>query len=369
MKHIVFVLDAFGFFGGPERRAYRIAKGLKQHGNRITIISIMKADKSSIKQAELDQINAIALTDEHNKALKSFRVDVFLKLRRTLKGLNPDVVITFEFLADYTTKMALLGINIPVLTFIGSTTWKWERKWHRRVFMRYFVKKSKFYIANSNKVKENIIRVLPNAKDKIEVIYNPIDTEQFKPLDSKEKIKIKEKFKLNGYFIVGSVVRFYNPKGADVLIEAFAKSKIDAKLVLVGDGKLRDKLIQMTEDLNIKDKVVFLGAMEATKEIYALFDICVIPSQKGGFDNVVIESMACGIPTIATKETGIGEIAVLRKHLLITETDSDSISEAIRELWENRKLREDLAINGRRFIEENLSVEKITKKLEKIIYG
>ncbi|WP_022670002.1 glycosyltransferase family 4 protein [Hippea alviniae] len=369
MKHIVFVLDAFGFFGGPERRAYRIAKGLKKRGNKITIISIMKADESSIKQAEIDGINAISLTEEHNKALKSFRIDVFLKLRKLLKSLKPDTVITFEFLADYTTKMALLGIDTPVITFIGSTVWKWERKWHRRVFMEYFVKKSKSYIANSEKVKKNIIRVLPNAKEKIDVIYNPINIEQFRPLSLTEKAKIREKFNLKDCFIVGSVVRFYNPKGADVLIEAFAKSKIDAKLVLVGDGKLKDKLIQMTEELNIKDRAIFLGAIEATKEIYSLFDVCVIPSQKGGFDNVVIESMACGIPTIATKETGIGEIAISGEHLLITDIDSDSISKAIRELWKNKELREKLTLNGRKFVEENLSLERIVEKIEKSIYG
>ena len=139
MKRILFVLDAFGFFGGPERRAFRIAKGLRKMGYEVFIVSIMKADKRMVQKAEEEGIDAFEITQEGNKALKSYRIDVFLRLRRVIEEIKPDVIFTFEFLADYTTKMALLGIDIEIFTFIGSTEWKWERKWHRRVAMGKFV--------------------------------------------------------------------------------------------------------------------------------------------------------------------------------------------------------------------------------------
>jgi len=367
IKKILFALDMFGFFGGPERRAYRIAKGLRRRGLEISIVSIMKADSRIIERAEREGIKAYEVTSEHNRALKSYRVDVFLKLRKLIKRIAPDVVFTFEFLADYTTKMALIGNNIPIYTFIGSTVWKWEKKWHRKIFMEQFVKRSKLYIANSESVRKNVIRVLPQTEDKITILYNPVDTDEFRPLSEKEKNEIRKRFGFNpGELLIGSVVRFYNPKGADVLIEAFAKSGVDAKLLLIGDGSQKAKLIELARTLGISKRVIFMGALEATSEIYNLFDICVVPSQKGGFDNVVIEAMACGIPTVATSATGIGEVAENGRDLVITEIDAVSISEGINSILKNLTY---FSKNGRQLVLEKLALKKITHQLLELING
>ncbi len=366
INRILFILDMFGFFGGPERRAYRIARGLKKRGYDISIVSIMKADDEMIKRAEDNGIKAYQVTYEHNKALRSYRMDVFLKLRKLIRKIDPEVIFTFEFLADYTTKMALLGLDLPIFTFIGSTVWKWERKWHRRIVMEHFVKRSKLYIANSETVKENVIRVLPSTKNKIAILYNPIDTSHFKPLTKENKVETRRKYGLDEKdFVVGSVVRFYNPKGADVLINAFKLSGVSGKLALVGDGSLKQELINLTGKLGIDDRVMFLGALEATPEIYNMFDICVVPSQKGGFDNVVIEAMACGIPTVATRATGIGEVAENGRDLVITEIDAESIAEGIRNI--NESLYK-FSMNGRKFVLDILSLDKVSKKIEELMY-
>ena len=368
MKNITVVLDAFGFFGGPERRAYRIAAGLKKAGHRLTIISIMKADDSIIEKGRNDGINIIELTDCDNRVLKSYRVDVFLKLRKTILKSDPDVIFTFEFLADYTTKMALLGLNIPIFTFIGSTEWKWEKKFHRRILMEYFSNISRFYMVNSLRVKKNVLRVLPKIEDKIKLIYNPIDTDYFKPMEQKDRIEARKQYNLGeNEFIVGSVVRFYNPKGADTLIEAFYKSGINAKLVLIGDGSMKKKLENMVKNFNIKEMVLFLGAIEATPEVYSMFDVSVVPSQKGGFDNVVIESMACGIPTIATTETGIGELCENNKHLILTKKDAQSISEAIIYAFKHENDIKKLSKNGLSMIKNDLDIRHIVAELEKLL--
>ncbi len=364
MKHILIVLDSFGFFGGPERRAYRLALGLKNKGFKVTIASIMKGDKNTFSKAHKDGIETFSITSSDNRVLKSYRIDVFFKIRKTVAKIKPDIVFTFEFLADYTTKMALFGRNLPILTFIGSTTWKWERKKHRKVFMEWFVEKSRYYIANSNTVRKNIMRVLPAAQNKIRVIYNPIDTDYFKPLGSSVKNEMKKRYGLDGFsFVIGSVVRFYNPKGADTLIDAFYKSDTDAALVLVGDGPMRKKLKKMVEDFGIKDRVLFLGAMEATPEVYAMFDICVVPSQKGGFDNVAIESMACGIPTVATKATGIAEIAEDTEDVIITNTDAESISYGIKKAMDYKKREIECCPKGRDSVKEKLDIKVIVEKI------
>jgi len=365
MRKIAIILDSFDFFGGPERRAYRLAVGFKKKGYYITIISIMKGNEDIFLKASKDGIKVIRITNEGGESLKSFRIDVFLKLRKIINLISPDIIFTFEFLADYSTKMALFGKNLALITFIGATEWKWEKKRHRKVLMKKLADKSNFYIANSLKVKKSILRVMPEVENKVYVIYNPIDTGYFKPLDNTIKQKTKKRFGIDKFgFILGSVVRFYNPKGADVLIEAFYESKIDAALVLVGDGSMKNKLKKMVNNLGISDRVVFLGALEVTPEIYSMFDICVVPSQKGGFDNVVIESMACGIPTVATEATGIGEVAEDGVDIIITKTDRGSIAEGIK-----KAASKNIGLNGRSLVENRLDIMKITEQIEELING
>ncbi len=372
MKHIVIILDLFGFFGGPERRAYRLALGLKQMGFEISIVSIMKANKQISSQAVKNGINVINVTQKENgSVLKSYRADVFLKLRRIISKINPDIIFTFEFLADYTTKMSLLYLYIDILTFIGSTEWKWERKKHRIIAMKNFAKKSKFYIANSENVKKNIIRVLPEIKNKIQIIRNPIDTGYFKPITESIKFETRKRYMIeNDDFIFGSVVRFYNPKGADILIEAFAMAKIEAKLLLIGDGSMKNKLHNMVKKFGIESSVMFLGSMEATPEIYGMFDVSVVPSQKGGFDNVVIESLSCGIPTIATNATGISEVATNGVHLLITDISPESIAENMKRIFNDYNIiGTTLANNGRKLAKEMFDVEMILGRIKELIWA
>ncbi len=365
---ILFCLDLFGFFGGPERRAFRIAKGLKLYNNHdVNIISIMKADEKSLVKAKKIGIQTYSVTSEGNSALKSYRIDVFLKLRKMIKNLNPDAVFTFEFLADYTTKLALLKTRIPILTFIGSTEWKWERKLHRKLAIKKLSEKSKIYMVNSQQVKHHLIRVLPKVKNKISILHNPIDTEYFKPLSQNIRNSTRKKYGIPvEAFVVGSVVRFYNPKGADVLVEAFFKSKLNAILVLIGDGNLKEKLIEMVNRYGITNRVKFLGALEATPEIYSMFDVCVVPSQKGGFDNVVVESMACGIPTIATYATGILEVAD-RTSVTVCGTNPDDISTALTTVCSDERSLENTGRNGRLIVENKLTLRKTVKKLEEIL--
>ena len=124
--------------------------------------------------------------------------------------------------------------------------------------------------------------------------------------------------------------------------------------------------MELAKRLNISEKVIFMGALEATSEIYNIFDVCVVPSQKGGFDNVVIEAMACGIPTVATKATGIGEIAKSGKDLVITEIDAVSISNGINSILKDLT---QFSRNGRQFVLNKLAIEKITESLLELIDG
>lgn len=150
------------------------------------------------------------------------------------------------------------------------------------------------------------------------------------------------------------VGRLAEKKGVAYLISAM--EKVEAKLVIVGDGPLRSDLMQQTEELKLQDKVTFLGAKshEELPAIYASADMLVVPSvtakdkDKEGFGLVILEAMAAGVPIVASDSGGITEIIRDEYNgLLVKERDSEGLAKGINRLLEDAELREYLTKNMR----------------------
>lgn len=105
-----------------------------------------------------------------------------------------------------------------------------------------------------------------------------------------------------------------NPvKNQFFLLEIFKEillKKPKAVLVFIGDGKLKEKLIDYSNKLNIHNNIIFLGLKNNVDEYMQAFDAFVLPSLHEGFGNVLIESQASGLPTIVSKEGVSQEVAL-----------------------------------------------------------
>ena len=132
-------------------------------------------------------------------------------------------------------------------------------------------------------------------------------------------------------------------KGVTYLIEAM--EKVDAKLIIVGDGPLRKNLEEQAAEM--KDKVAFLGAKthEQLKKIYASSDVFVAPSvtakdgDKEGFGLVFLEAMASGLPVIGSNSGGIPSIVKDTENgFLVKEKDVDDLGEKINLLITDQEL-------------------------------
>lgn len=165
------------------------------------------------------------------------------------------------------------------------------------------------------------------------------------------------------------VGRLAEVKGIEYLIDAM--SEIDAMLVIVGDGPLKEKLIRISD----KRKVIFLGAKshEELKTIYASADIFVMPSitakdgSREGFGLVLLEAMASGLPVIGSNSGGIPEIiSDQQTGLLVPEKDSRAISVAIQKLIDDEVLAENIKKNAMRQV-CRYSYDEIAKKYKDYI--
>ena len=110
----------------------------------------------------------------------------------------------------------------------------------------------------------------------------------------------------SGQPVVGNVARFMPVKNHQLLLEAFAvcaKQLPGARLVLVGEGPLRDAVEKQAESLGIGDKVLFPGTTEDVHLYMAMFDLFALPSFSEGLGIVVVEAQAAGTPALVSETT------------------------------------------------------------------
>jgi glycosyltransferase involved in cell wall biosynthesis len=131
------------------------------------------------------------------------------------------------------------------------------------------------------------------------------------------------------------------------LVEAFAKAALDESIRLVFTGELDTKLIRRTQELNIRERVTFLGRVPEKKlpALYRGAIALLFPSLYEGFGLPVLESMACGTPVVTSNVTAMPEIAGLAA-LLVDPTRVDEIAQAIERVSCDEALRKDLRERG-----------------------
>jgi glycosyltransferase involved in cell wall biosynthesis len=178
---------------------------------------------------------------------------------------------------------------------------------------------------------------------------NGIDTASFAPKMPKEEAK--SAVGVRNKTLVLFVGRLAQQKSLPTLLSAMkpaAQSCPNLHLLLVGDGPEREALEAMARDLNIREVVTFVGRHTDVKPFLQAADIFVLPSEKEGMSNALLEAMATGLPCIATP---VGASPQLLDHgrcgLLVPVGDVDAWANALIDLERNSKHRGELGHSAR----------------------
>ncbi|MCM8800953.1 MAG: glycosyltransferase family 4 protein [Candidatus Omnitrophica bacterium] len=225
-------------------------------------------------------------------------------------------------------------------------------------------------IAISEAVKEHLIKDLKVDPEKIRVIYNGIDLENLCLFKPEERIKIKERFSLKDAPLVGIIARLSEVKGHIYLIKAMKKVLsylADVKLVIVGEGRLRQRLTCLVKELEIEKNVVFLPYITDTRQLLSVTDLFVMPSLEEGLGLSLMEAMASGVAVVASD---VGGIRNLIQHnyngILVKPRDIEGLAKAIIEVLLDKQKKEYLGRNARLFINQHFSQEKMVLETEQV---
>lgn len=182
-----------------------------------------------------------------------------------------------------------------------------------RQFITWTLQKADAVIVVSEALKQVSIGMGIDEK-KIYVIPNGVDPKKFFFIPQ-NKAREKIGFTGEGQALVLTVCNLTENKGLDVLMQGLALLTANAPslnwaLYIVGDGLERERLEHLAQSLSINSRVRFCGAVahEQLVWFYNAADVCCLLSEREGWPNVIVESLACGTPVLATSVGGIPEI-------------------------------------------------------------
>jgi len=355
--------------GGVEKVVLEISLRLKSNGHDVSVFTLNTTNAKNeefFHGVRILRVSAFDLT--RLIGLQSaVSLEAWFKARNMIKDFNPDI-IHVHTIFFFTTIIGVLlkkRFQIPLVTtlHLGSIDYlKGLKGFFIKVFEKkigkWIIENSDLVTAVSNNVKSYGVRLGMDTR-KCVVIHNGVDLSYF---------RAKRSYSSNSHKVV-FIGRLIHNKGPDILLDSVklvVKKIPDVKFLIVGEGPLRKKLEDFTRKNKLSKNVIFLGRVEDVRPAMKECDIYVRPSLLDGMPLGVLESMAAGLPLIATKIAGTPEIITHGKTgILVKPEDARELAEAIFDLLMNSNRMQDLSRNALKFVKSGFSWDIITKKYEK----
>ncbi len=263
--------------------------------------------------------------------------------------------------------------NIFILTLQEGKNLNEQGFWVR-LFRKIIIKNSDIITAISNYLKDYAKEI--NKYAKLILIPNGVDIELFsKDFSYGDLSALKDKLGvLPGEKIIVSASRLVTKNGVDNLIRSLpivngSGSANHFRLVLLGDGSQKPELVELCKNLKILGDVIFVGSIGHNELVKYLkvSDIFVRTSRSEGLGSAFLEAMAAGIPVIATNVGGISDFLKDKTNGLFAKVDDpQDLSEKIKMLIGDKKLRETIIKNAKELVVSNYDWNKIAISFGKI---
>jgi len=363
--NIVFLTDSLAdLAGGAERQIFELAKRLNKERYSITIASL-----ESVGQVPPELIHSISCQLETfpvkriyglSGILEGFRFIRFLRKSRT------NILMTYHFGSDiWGTCMAKIA-GVPVIISNRRDMGFWRTR--RHIFMYRIVNRwVKKIIVNAEAIKKLIQSEEFLSDKKVSVIYNGIDclSEIKSNLDIRKELGLTQ-----DDFIFMHVANLRSVKGHSYLLKSFSKAINECsrvKLLLIGEGELREELQGLVKELGIDKNIFFLGKRENIRSLITQADVCLLPSLSEGMSNSILEYMAAGKPVIATNVGGNPELVQDgQTGILVEKENVKQLRDALLCLAKDSVQRKYMGKNGLEKVQREFSMKRMVASYDEL---
>jgi glycosyltransferase involved in cell wall biosynthesis len=324
--------------GGAERVMASLANAWAQSGAEITLVTLSDKSKDTYPvDAKVHRITLNLVRESYTRRQALYNnARRFQALRKTIKYVHPDAVLSFMTRTNLLTLASCLGLGIPVIvsdrTSLGAAppTGIWKRLYRplyrRAAAVVLGTKKGAAYVESM-------------TGRPIDVISNPVQAPDLSEDGLTNALPQEQKQE-----ILLAAGRLMPLKGFDLLIDAFARvagSHPSWKLLILGEGPERAALEDQVEAVGLNDRVHLPGFCNDVSAVLRQSHVFVLSSKYEGLPNVLMEAMAAGLACVSFDcETGPSELIEHEKNgLLIPAGDIAALSEALDRLMSDINLR------------------------------
>ena len=296
---------------------------------------------------------------------KTWKVDpaAYLRLRKHVRRLAPDIVHTWIFAANAYGRLAAFGAGVKHVVAGERCVDQWKRGYELAID-RYLARRTDRIVTNSSGVREFYVeRRIP--ADKFVVIPNGI--QPFSPPAETPREELLTELGLpSNARLIGAINRLWPQKRIKDLIWAadLLKSiREDSHLLIVGDGPQRWRLERYRDQVEIADRVHFLGERDDVPRLLAHFDCLWLGSGYEGQSNAIMEAMSAGVPVVATDIPGNRDLVVHEQTgYLVPVGDRAGLGRWTNVLLDDTELARKFGEASRKRMAEDFSVEKMIER-------
>jgi GalNAc-alpha-(1->4)-GalNAc-alpha-(1->3)-diNAcBac-PP-undecaprenol alpha-1,4-N-acetyl-D-galactosaminyltransferase len=366
-KNIVIVVSAMNM-GGAQRVVSILSDRWVRDGHIVTLIITFSDEIENHYHINAD-VNVKHLVN--NKLFPRFKplnlISKLLNLRKLIKAVNADVVISFLARVNVATTLSTIGLS-PSLV-VCERTWPPFASLNHNYFWlsRMLLKRADHFIVQTEKsqswLKEHF------STSNVTAIPNPVS---YPLLSENHSLVFPSSVLLTKHKVVLASGRMHEIKQFDMLIKAFARINDKYKewvLVILGDGEERDYLNNIIKELGVGDQVFFPGRVGNIGDWYSRADLFVLSSKVEGFPNVLLEAMAHGVASISFDcDTGPRDMIQhgVNGVLVDPEEQEAGLTRAMESMMSDEGLRSIMAKNSVR-VRDKFSIERISKTWDQIL--
>ncbi len=347
--------------GGIERRLVELLPRLNKPPFRVSLVCIRRRGPlaDDLEQAGVP-VSVVPLRSRLDPCGLS-------ALARWMRKEHVDLVHSHMYRSNVPSTIAarLSGVRHVLCQVHNIDTWETNRQ---RMMDRWLLRWRSAMLAVSENVKDDIVSSLHCSPERIKILYNGIDTSKFGNMQAEPQLNLDLGIP-KGHFLVVMLARLVEQKKHTRLLQALQRIRDElppTNVVLVGDGKLRHALEQEVKERHLKDMVSFAGHRTDIAQILASSTLSVLTSDKEGFSNAIVESLAAGVPVIATDVGGNREAIVDGKcGFIIQPNDITGLAQALKILLTDHPLRQKMS-TAAQLQAQHFSLDQMLRETRKI---
>jgi glycosyltransferase involved in cell wall biosynthesis len=305
-KDVLFVLSSLAV-GGSERKIIRMANRLQEEGVQVSLACL---NGPYTIESSLRRDVPLAKLERRGK----FSFSTVWRLRQMILAQRPATVFAVNLYQALYVALAtcLLPYRPRTVALVNTSTFR-GRRMRKRLYQAVLARFD-MTVHGSQAQRNFWLTSNHRAHERVSVVYNGVDSSHFEPVAAFEEAKrLRAKIGVGPQgLLIGTVGRMRPEKNHEVLLTSLRRlraARVDCHLVIAGDGPLCDQLKRRAAELEVADRVAFIGEVEDVRPVLTAMDVFVLPSTAvESFSNAALEAMAVGRPVILSDIGGAREM-------------------------------------------------------------